>query len=254
MRSQLTALITCLGLVFATATSADVFTEDVVTNGNFKENLTAWTTLNVDAQNNLLDQYALDGQFLTLGHINEIEAVRQIITIPEGTGRATLSFYYRFFPDASDSSDYLRITAGSVSETILATSGSVSTWTEHTIDLSDLAGQTVTLEFIVNNNASSLSFADIDLIALMAESYAELAGTVVGANDKAVRNATVVIKQANKKTVWNGTTNKKGKFTAMGLRGSSKKYYVIITKNNTTQRFRTRLTWATTKQQTYTLD
>lgn len=243
-----------LGLVLAQSVHADVFTEDLVTNGSFTTDLSGWSTLNVDMQNNLLDQYALDGQFLTLGHIGEIEAVRQDITIPEDAGRATLQLYYRFFPDASDSGDYLRISVGSISETIAATSGAVSTWSEYIMDVSDLAGQTVTVELLVNNNTSSLTFADIDTVSLTAESYAELAGIVENANHAAVRNADVVIKQANKKVVWTGTTNKKGKFTVTGLRGASKKYYVIISKGQTSQRFRTRLTWATIKQQTYTLN
>lgn len=242
-----------LGLVLAQSAQADVFTEDLVINGNFTTDLADWSTLNVDVQNNLLDQYALDGQFLTLGHIGEVEAVRQDITIPEEAGRATLQFYYRFFPDASDSGDYLRITVGSVSETIAATSGAVSTWSEYSMDVSGLAGQTVTLELLVNNNSSSVTFADIDTVSVTVESYAELVGTVHSTAGDAVRNADVVIKQANKKVVWTGTTNKKGKFTATGLRGASKKYYVIISKGQISQRFRTRLTWATTKQQTYTL-
>lgn len=242
------------GLVLAQSVRANVFTEDLVANGNFTTDLSNWSTLNVDTQNNLLDQYAWDGQFLTLGHIDEIEAVRQDVTIPADAGRATLQLYYRFFPDVTDSGDYLRITVGSISETIAATSGAASTWSEYTMDVSDLAGQTVTLELLVNNNATSLTFADIDVISLTAESYAELAGTVHSASDQIVRNAEIVIKQANKKVVWTGTTNKKGKFTATGLRGASKKYYVIVSKGQTSQRFRTRLTWATAKQQTYTLD
>ncbi|EKD79603.1 MAG: hypothetical protein ACD_41C00027G0002 [uncultured bacterium] len=254
MRRIIVLGIIIFSLGSALAALAEVFTEDVVTNGNFTTDLSGWTTLNIDAKNNLLDQYPIDGQFLTLGHIGEIEAVRQSVTIPADSGLATLSFYYRFFPETADSGDYLRITVGDISETISATTGSVSLWTEYSLDVSALAGQTVTLELLVNNNSSSLTFADIDAVALTAQSYAELIGTVTDSSAKPLRNAEITIKNHNKEIVWSGTTNKKGKFTATGLPGSSKSYRVKITKGDSKQSYNLRLTWATTKERTFIVE
>jgi len=251
MQAMLVGLVVGCSLVFAHTAAADVFAEDVVTNGDFTDDLTSWSTLNVDTQNNLLDQYPVSGQFLTLGHLNEIEAVRQAVTIPEDTGLTTLTMYYRFFPEAADAGDYLRITVGSVSETIQATSGSVGLWSEYSLDVSGLAGQTVTIELLVKNNASSLTFADVDVVALTAQSYAELLGTVKDDDGNTLRNADITIRNHNNTVVWSGTTNKKGKFTATGLRGSSKSYTVKITKDERRGREKVRLTWATIKKRTF---
>jgi hypothetical protein len=111
----------------------------------------------------------------------------------------------------------------------------------------------VTIELLVQNNASSLTFADIDTVTLEAESYAELQGTVKDQSNTRLRNADVVIKNAKKAVVWSGTTNKKGKFTATGLRGNTKAYFVTIRKNERSKRFRVRLAWAELKGRNFVL-
>ncbi len=250
-------LLILVGILISNAASAAVYHDSVLTNGKFDDDLLGWTGSNVSSAN-LGDQYALDGQFVTLGQMDQTQSISQTLTIDDTVGQATLSFYYRLYTDDT-ANDYLeaeftRADTGKVliSERIPASRGDEYEWTKVTVDASRIAGKTVILTLKVVNNASAFTFVDIDTIRLNIYSNGELAGTVQAADTSAVRNATVTIRQHNGTKVWTGETNRNGKFTA-SLAGKSKKYQVTVKKNGQVIRQAVRVQWAERTHKTFTL-
>lgn len=250
-------LLILAGIVVSNQASADVYHDSVLTNGKFDDDLFGWTGSNVSTAN-LGDQYALDGQFITLGQINQTQSISQTLSIDDSVGQATLSFYYRLYTDDT-ANDYLlaefkRADTGKVlvSEVIPASRGDEYDWTKVTVDASRIAGKTVTLTLSVVNNASAFTFVDLDTIRLNVYSDGELKGTVRTTDLAAVRNATVTIRQHNGTKVWTGETNRNGKFT-VSLPGRSKTYSVKIKKNGSVLNQTVRINWAERTTKTFTL-
>ncbi len=256
----LLCLVILGGVVFSMQASAAVFHDSIITNGKFDDGVLAWTLENVDSSD-LEDQYALDGQYLTLGQLNQTEAISQTLTIPAETGQAALSFYYRFYTDDATSSDDLTVEfvrAGTstvlFTKTIPASNGDVVTWTKRTMDVSALAGETVIMRIAVTNNASQFTFVDLDTIRLTVDSYGELKATVVDASGDPVRNAEITLRNAKDKKIWTGTTNAKGKFTATTLPGNNKKYRLVIKKNDSVTTKHTKIQWAERTTKTFRIE
>ncbi len=230
--------------------TAEVYSTELITNGDFFAGLTGWTGSNIDAANNLEDQYPISGLFLTLGQIAETESASQTVTVPAGAGAASLTFYYRFY-GSTDTSDYFRISVNDTIITMMANTDAVTAWAEYTLDLSAYRGQEIAVKFLVYNNADKLSFADVDLVSLMAESYPELTGIVKNRKGQRLRNAIVTIRTAKtNKKVWTGTTNKKGKFLVDELAGG-KTYKVLIKKDDLKTSTTVQLVWAKAKKKTF---
>lgn len=247
-----------LGVIASQEVGAEVFSEDLIANGKFEAGLTFWDGTNISTAN-LDDQYALDGQFITLGQISTTQAISQTYTVPSDAGKVSLSFFYRLYTDDT-SGDYLSVsfTRTDTNEVILSdqipdSDGDVTGWTEYTLDASQIAGENVTMKIAVVNDDSAFTFVDVDTIRLKAQSYGELVGTVVGESGSKLRNADVTIRTAKNKKVWTGTTNAKGKFTAKLLPGKTDKYKVIIKKTGETLSGRALISWGKRTQKTFTL-
>ncbi|MBI4407375.1 MAG: hypothetical protein HY565_02635 [Candidatus Kerfeldbacteria bacterium] len=257
-----------LGVIVSQEVDAAVFSEDLIANGKFESGLTFWDGTNISTAN-LDDQYALDGQFITLGQISTTQAISQTITTASEAGQVTLSFWYRLYTSDTTTNDYIKVSfirtdTGEeiLSDTIPASDGNVTDWTKYTLDASRIAGKSITMQVAVVNDGSAFTFVDVDTIRLKAESYGELVGTVVGESGAKLRNATVTIRTAKNSTkggsasggkkLWTGTTNKQGKFTALLLPGKTKPYQVIIKKSDHTVTGKAAITWGKRTKKTFT--
>ncbi len=237
---------------------AEVFSEDLIANGKFESDLTFWDGTNISTAN-LDDQYALDGQFVTLGQISATQAISQTITTASEAGQVTLSFWHRLYTSDTSTNDYIKVSfirtdTGEeiLSDTIPASDGNVTDWTKYTLDASQIAGENVTMQIAVVNDASAFTFVDVDTIRLKAESYGELVGTVVGESGTKLRNATVTLRTAKNKKIWTGTTNQQGKFTALLLPGKINSYQVIIKKSGNTVTSQATIAWGKRTKKTFT--
>lgn len=249
------ALLTLVALPLQAGTS-DVYTKELIVNGNFDDEFTAWTGSKVDADSNIETQLPLDGNYSTFGSLGETESISQIITVPKDAGRVTLSFYYRFYTNDNSEADYALF--GVLGETRAedytlvrySTAGDQADWTYTSIDMSQYAGDTVQIVFGTINNDASLTFADFDSISVTAESNGVLKGTVLKSNGKALRQANVRITDNKDNLIWKGKTNDKGKFSA-SLSGSDKKYQVKISKDGESVKKKVLISWAETTKQAF---
>lgn len=239
-----------LGVIASQEVGAEVFSEDLIANGKFESGLTFWDGTNIN-DSNLDDQYPIDGDFVTLGQYDQIQAISQTIVVPDSAGLVTLSFWYRLYTADTTANDQLIVTfersdTGEtlLSDTMPASDGAVTDWTSYSLDASSLAGKTVRLIIAVDNDAALFTFVDVDTIRLKAQSYGELVGTVVGKSGTKLRHATVTIRTAKNTKMWTGTTNTKGKFTALLLPGKTKPYQVTIKKSGATVKSQATITWA----------
>lgn len=249
------ALLTVLALPLQAATT-EPYSKELIVNGAFDDELSAWTGSKVDAESNIDTQLPLDGNYLTLGNINETETITQAITVPKDAGRVTLGFYYRFYTNDNTEEDYA--TFGILGETPeedytlvrYSTAGDQTDWTYTSLDISAYAGDTIQVMYGVINNDASLTFADFDSITVTADSNGLLKGTVVQSNGKALRQANVRITDTKDNLMWKGKTNDKGKFS-VNLPGSDKKYKVKISKDGESVSKNVLVSWAEATKQTF---
>ncbi|MFA6475628.1 MAG: hypothetical protein WCV88_05550 [Patescibacteria group bacterium] len=259
MIKRLSTLV-CLivGLTLSQPSHAAVFSDDLVTNGKFDAGLVGWSGVKV-AGTNIIDQYALDGLFLTMGQTGQIQSISQTVNIPTGTGRTTVSFYYRLFTNDT-AHDYLRMTVqrqdtGEIvaSQTFLASDGDVSTWTKSVLEAGSLSGKTVVATLAVVNDSTALTFVDIDTVSIKVESDGELVGIVQDTRQNRLRKVSVTVRRPNGTKIWTGQTNNKGRFIADHLPGNVKKYRVIVKSNIAKLSKRILIDWAKQTKQTFTL-
>ncbi len=256
----LVSLIILAGVVVGIEAEAAVFSDDLILNGGFDTNLAGWSG-NITTDN-LDDQYALDGLFLTIGQYNTTVRAEQTISTAVDTGRVTLSFYYRFYTSDTAKNDHFNIklinetTGDTVAErTMYPSRGSNSLWKKLELEATKVNHANLKVVFSVANNnvANSLTFVDIDKVKVKADSFAELSGTVNNLEGTALRNADVVIRNAKGDKVWEGTTNTKGGFVATKLKPRTKAYSITITKDALLYSGEVTVKWAKQVKSTFIL-
>jgi Tol biopolymer transport system component len=86
----------------------------------------------------------------------------QVVTVADGLQQPTFSFLYHFIDNPGNAEFSVEI-AGTTQRSLLSTQALTSGWTHVWTDLSDFAGQTVTLRFRLAGSAATIALDDISL-------------------------------------------------------------------------------------------
>lgn len=242
-------------------TEMDIYSNDGIYNGDFeKVSLDGWTYNNMCLGNLKYDSDTYT-YYLRLGTAYDAyQSMYQNALIPSDVGKARLSFDYQFFSIDTNADDYFLLTVLDretsqvyLMDAIYPTEGDFNDkWYHKSYDLTQYKDKSVSVIFAVNNDNNYYTYTNLDNIHLRFKSYSEINGTVKN-NGKKFKNATVKIKTKKGKILWQGKTNKKGKFTATGLKGLPNKAKISVSKNKTKKTFRKNLKWGKSYNYTFKL-
>ncbi|MFH1537124.1 MAG: hypothetical protein ABID45_03990 [Patescibacteria group bacterium] len=250
--------LSLLGMFFISfSAQAAIYNYNLIQNGDFENGLDRWAAS--CSSSDLKNDLPYEGDYyLSLGDYNASEAIAQNIDLPVDGGKIQLSFYLDFnTEDTTDQQgeDYLKVQVQDVytgeyyiNDPFYPSDGETWGWSRQSYDLTSAKGNNVDVRFIINNDNTLLTYADLDNIKVQTKSYSVLRGTVKNSNGKKLKGATVKIKSVKGKLLWSGKTNSQGKFTAGDLKGLSKKAKIIVKKSGFSKVFRKKLKWGDSYQ------
>lgn len=237
------------GFLLANMAAAEVYNREIITNGDFEDQLNGWDCSNCNADENIAYDDIYYTHYLALGNVNETEQAKQTVAIAADTGKADFSFDCELITADSLDNDYFSFSIQNhdtqevyIKENVFPTDNSTSC--DYSYNLKAYAGQTLDIIYSVSNDAGNLTYAAIDDVTLVEKSYATMRGRIFDKHYNKLKNATVVIKKFNGEKLWTGTTNTNGIFKATHLKGNPYyKAFIYITKNGVKEKFRRYLDW-----------
>lgn len=235
------------------------FSRDIIQNGDFENNLDAWTCTNCTAEDNIVYDEDYLTHRLVLGELNTNMAAQQTVDLSAASGKIEFSFDCDYITTDILADDYFTYSVNNsetgqsyVKETIYPANDETNC--ADSFDLSDYAGQSVDVVFEVNNDAANLTTVKIDNVVIWEKSYSSLTGRVFDKHYNKLNGATVIIERYNGVQLWKGKTNENGIFKATDLEGHYfKKDKIIFKYHGAKQIIRRYIDWGKAYNKTFNL-